>query len=99
MSPDLQWQIEAHEIHHDKGLDCTPVVSRSFEHHASYKDLRLDGYLQYPHAANALSFTNMNASPGFKPKSYGPEVSLANHYTEWVVALKENLFDAYLHVC
>ncbi|GFT43476.1 uncharacterized protein TNCV_815211 [Trichonephila clavipes] len=25
--------IEAREVHHGKGLDCTPVVSRSFEHH------------------------------------------------------------------
>ncbi|GFW88754.1 uncharacterized protein TNCV_4972471 [Trichonephila clavipes] len=26
-------KIEAHEIHHGKGLDFTTVVSRSFEHH------------------------------------------------------------------
>ncbi|GFV97430.1 hypothetical protein TNCV_2039391 [Trichonephila clavipes] len=26
-------QIETHEIHHGKELDCTPVVSRSLEHH------------------------------------------------------------------
>ncbi|GFV39955.1 hypothetical protein TNCV_435701 [Trichonephila clavipes] len=27
-------QIEAHEIHHGKELDCTPVVSRSLEPHS-----------------------------------------------------------------
>ncbi|GFT24708.1 hypothetical protein TNCV_2856371 [Trichonephila clavipes] len=27
-------KIEGREIHHDKGLDCTPVVFRGFEHHA-----------------------------------------------------------------
>ncbi|GFX63627.1 hypothetical protein TNCV_2005561 [Trichonephila clavipes] len=25
--------MEAHEIHHGKGLDCMPVVSRGFENH------------------------------------------------------------------
>ncbi|GFV82735.1 hypothetical protein TNCV_4147031 [Trichonephila clavipes] len=28
-------QNKAHEIHHGKGLDCMPVVSRSLEHHTS----------------------------------------------------------------
>ncbi|GFX77670.1 hypothetical protein TNCV_1105871 [Trichonephila clavipes] len=27
-------QIKVHEIQHGKELDCTPVVSRSLEHHA-----------------------------------------------------------------
>ncbi|GFY06470.1 hypothetical protein TNCV_412201 [Trichonephila clavipes] len=27
-------QIEAHEILHTKGLDCTPAINRSLEHHA-----------------------------------------------------------------
>ncbi|GFW28945.1 putative DD41D transposase [Trichonephila clavipes] len=35
MPPDRQYQIEVHEIHYGKGPDCTPVVSRSFEHHVS----------------------------------------------------------------
>ncbi|GFT89281.1 hypothetical protein TNCV_4385891 [Trichonephila clavipes] len=26
-------QTEVHDIHHGKGLDCAPVVSRSLEHH------------------------------------------------------------------
>ncbi|GFV58857.1 hypothetical protein TNCV_4132191 [Trichonephila clavipes] len=29
------FQIEDHEIHYSKELDCTPFVSRSLEHHAS----------------------------------------------------------------
>ncbi|GFY01242.1 hypothetical protein TNCV_5077091 [Trichonephila clavipes] len=32
---DRQCQIETHEIHHAKGLDCMRVVSRSFEHYAA----------------------------------------------------------------
>ncbi|GFV73108.1 hypothetical protein TNCV_3665251 [Trichonephila clavipes] len=28
-----QCPIKTHEIHHGKGLDSTPVVSRSYEHH------------------------------------------------------------------
>ncbi|GFY18139.1 hypothetical protein TNCV_2045471 [Trichonephila clavipes] len=35
MPPDLQCQIKAHETHYGKELDCTPVVSCSFEHHTS----------------------------------------------------------------
>ncbi|GFW65048.1 hypothetical protein TNCV_393141 [Trichonephila clavipes] len=34
MPPDRQYQIEAHEIHDGRGLDCTPVTSRIIEHHA-----------------------------------------------------------------
>ncbi|GFV10768.1 hypothetical protein TNCV_1756061 [Trichonephila clavipes] len=33
MPPDWQCQIEAYEIYHGKGLDCTPVVIRSLEYH------------------------------------------------------------------
>ncbi|GFU69817.1 uncharacterized protein TNCV_2452751 [Trichonephila clavipes] len=33
MPPDRLCQIELHEIHHGKGLDCTPVVTVAFEHH------------------------------------------------------------------
>ncbi|GFX92974.1 hypothetical protein TNCV_915231 [Trichonephila clavipes] len=35
MRPDRQYQVETHEIHHGKGLDCTPVVSLNSEHTAS----------------------------------------------------------------
>ncbi|GFX73055.1 hypothetical protein TNCV_1704571 [Trichonephila clavipes] len=34
-------QIEAHKIHHGKGLDCTPVVSRSLEHQVGDNTFRL----------------------------------------------------------
>ncbi|GFV24979.1 hypothetical protein TNCV_884451 [Trichonephila clavipes] len=34
MPPDPQSQIKAHEIHHGKGLHCTPIVNCHFEHHA-----------------------------------------------------------------
>ncbi|GFX48961.1 hypothetical protein TNCV_2797521 [Trichonephila clavipes] len=34
MPPTRQCQIEAKEIHQGKELDCTPFVSRSYEHHA-----------------------------------------------------------------
>ncbi|GFW28415.1 hypothetical protein TNCV_4640801 [Trichonephila clavipes] len=33
MSPDFQYQIEAHEIHHGQETDCTSVLSRSLENH------------------------------------------------------------------
>ncbi|GFW23101.1 hypothetical protein TNCV_3802021 [Trichonephila clavipes] len=34
MPPDRQCELETHEIHHIKELDCKPVVSLSFKHHA-----------------------------------------------------------------
>ncbi|GFX84262.1 hypothetical protein TNCV_3976071 [Trichonephila clavipes] len=34
MPADRQCRIEAQEIRHGKGLDCTPVLNRSFEHHS-----------------------------------------------------------------
>ncbi|GFW99599.1 uncharacterized protein TNCV_3418321 [Trichonephila clavipes] len=73
-----QYQIKVHEISSWQEANCTPVVSRSFEHHVgdntlcfgstpvsrapwigqrptnSTTGLRLDGYLEYPHAAKAL---------------------------------------------
>ncbi|GFU70201.1 hypothetical protein TNCV_5057931 [Trichonephila clavipes] len=39
MPPDRQCQIEAHESNHGKGLDCMPVFSYSFEHHAGYSTI------------------------------------------------------------
>ncbi|GFW35840.1 hypothetical protein TNCV_1926711 [Trichonephila clavipes] len=46
--------------------------------------LRLDGYLDYPHAAKHYTFTQTSmSSPGFKPSSYGIVVSVSNHYTGW----------------
>ncbi|GFX87993.1 transposable element Tc1 transposase [Trichonephila clavipes] len=35
-------QIEAHEIRLGRGLDCLPVVSRSFEHHVDDSTIWLD---------------------------------------------------------
>ncbi|GFS75657.1 hypothetical protein TNCV_3424201 [Trichonephila clavipes] len=38
--PDLLCpQIEASEIHHCKGLDCTPIVTHSFEHHTGERTI------------------------------------------------------------
>ncbi|GFX78797.1 hypothetical protein TNCV_1919301 [Trichonephila clavipes] len=42
MPPDQQCQVEAHEIHDDKGIDRTPVVAHSFEHHTGGSTIRLD---------------------------------------------------------
>ncbi|GFX69067.1 hypothetical protein TNCV_4945671 [Trichonephila clavipes] len=36
MSPDRQFQIEAHKVHHDRGFDCTSGVSHRFEHHTAW---------------------------------------------------------------
>ncbi|GFX06173.1 hypothetical protein TNCV_642191 [Trichonephila clavipes] len=86
MPPDRQCQIETHEIHHGKGLDChlslavalkttgdNMILARfqpnfKGEHPGgdqrsptsfpvpptSRSNLRLDGYLEYPHVAKAL---------------------------------------------
>ncbi|GFX55290.1 putative DD41D transposase [Trichonephila clavipes] len=39
MPPDRRCQYEAHEIHSGKGLDGTPVCSRSFEYHTGDDNL------------------------------------------------------------
>ncbi|GFT98299.1 hypothetical protein TNCV_2903961 [Trichonephila clavipes] len=35
------------------------------------EDLRLDGYLEYPHAAKALYIDKHPCPPGFEPSPYG----------------------------
>ncbi|GFY07367.1 hypothetical protein TNCV_5085521 [Trichonephila clavipes] len=47
----------------------------------SPKDLQLDGYLKYPHAAKALYIYKHPSYPGFEPRSNGPAVSVASHCT------------------
>ncbi|GFV21369.1 hypothetical protein TNCV_2371261 [Trichonephila clavipes] len=37
-------QIEADEIHHGKGLECTPVVNRSLEHHEGDSTFRFPNF-------------------------------------------------------
>ncbi|GFU17100.1 hypothetical protein TNCV_1853591 [Trichonephila clavipes] len=44
------------------------------------EDLRLDGYLEYPHAAKALQASIY--SPGLEPRPYGTAVSVTYHY--WI---------------
>ncbi|GFW12057.1 uncharacterized protein TNCV_4531221 [Trichonephila clavipes] len=99
--------MEVHEIPHGKCLSYTPVVIRSFEHHAGDTviwlvstpilrentlegrhcpsislplpptirgELRLDGYLEYPHAVKAWGYSKLHLqtsmpSPGFEPGS------------------------------
>ncbi|GFT33818.1 hypothetical protein TNCV_4383241 [Trichonephila clavipes] len=46
------------------------------------KDLRLDGYLEYPHTGIIDLQTSMSSS-GFEPSPCGTAVSVANNYTVW----------------
>ncbi|GFW38127.1 DUF4817 domain-containing protein [Trichonephila clavipes] len=46
-------------------------------------DLRLNGYLKYPHAEKTIHLQTPMSSPGFEPRPYGTAVSVANHYTGW----------------
>ncbi|GFW21387.1 putative DD41D transposase [Trichonephila clavipes] len=46
MPADWQCQIEFHEIHQGKGLDCSLVVSRGFEHHTG-DNSRLNRFVEW----------------------------------------------------
>ncbi|GFU84396.1 hypothetical protein TNCV_4124001 [Trichonephila clavipes] len=45
------------------------------------ENLRLNGYLEYPHSTKALHLQTSMSSPGFKPSPYGTTVSVTKHYT------------------
>ncbi|GFV86475.1 hypothetical protein TNCV_2156681 [Trichonephila clavipes] len=47
------------------------------------EDLRLDGYLEHPHAAKTLHLQTSMSSPRFEPSSYGTAGNVADHYTRW----------------
>ncbi|GFT25083.1 hypothetical protein TNCV_179921 [Trichonephila clavipes] len=107
-------QIEIHEIYYGKGLDCTPIVSRNFEHRAgdstfwlvptpSLRENTFGGVSGLPTLLTNLTrglavrrlfrvrpcregtirLQTYMPSPGFKSRSYGTAVSVANHYTGW----------------
>ncbi|GFW49860.1 hypothetical protein TNCV_1885241 [Trichonephila clavipes] len=44
----------------------------------SQEDFRLNGYLEYHHAAKALYTYKHPYPPGFEPRPYGTAVSIAN---------------------
>ncbi|GFS83242.1 hypothetical protein TNCV_599961 [Trichonephila clavipes] len=49
----------------------------------SREDLRLEGYLENPHAAKALHLQASMPSPGIEPRLYDTLVSVTNHYIRW----------------
>ncbi|GFW58977.1 hypothetical protein TNCV_2830831 [Trichonephila clavipes] len=50
----------------------------------SREDLQLNGYLQYPMSQRHFTLQISMSSPGFEPRPYDTEVSVANHCTRWV---------------
>ncbi|GFW86329.1 uncharacterized protein TNCV_4331131 [Trichonephila clavipes] len=56
------------------------------------EDLRVDGYLEYPHAAKGtIQLQTSMSSPGFEPNPYGTTQFLRAHYisTIWKNAYKK----------
>ncbi|GFX72615.1 uncharacterized protein TNCV_4062111 [Trichonephila clavipes] len=70
-------------------LDSTPILKEKILRVVrslltpSSENLRLDGYLEYPHAEKTL-YLQTSMPPGFEPRPNGIAVSVTNLYTGWV---------------
>ncbi|GFW51111.1 hypothetical protein TNCV_3593931 [Trichonephila clavipes] len=88
-------QMEVHEIHHGKGLDCTPVVSRSLDSDHLGVVVGLPPlfpstdltrgfaarrlFKVLPCHEGSIHLQTSMSSPQFEPRPYGTAVCVANY--------------------